>query len=188
MDLHEVSQSQPSIQPRQITRGEGGKFSPRWRPHRNQLAYILNLDGSENYDIYLFDFETNQHSNLTPRTFYAISPMYAWSPDGNSIAFCADKDGVFRHLTKFLPGNIDLEKFVMPVEIIYSGMDGIDVQGLLYCLRTRKTAHSHYPNKKHKTTTPKNNPHQRRSKLADSNHMGSLSTAHSKQRVGGVSA
>ena len=81
--------------PRQLTSGLGGKFSPRWRPGHNALAYALDLDGGEEYDLYLCDLDLDQHQNLTPNTPFAISPEYDWSPDGKKIAFCADRGGHF---------------------------------------------------------------------------------------------
>jgi dipeptidyl aminopeptidase/acylaminoacyl peptidase len=83
------------LSPRQITKGEGGKFAPRWRPGGVQLAIVLDADGSENYDLYLLDLDSGQQENLTPDTSFAISPEFSWSPFGNSIAFCADRDGCF---------------------------------------------------------------------------------------------
>jgi dipeptidyl aminopeptidase/acylaminoacyl peptidase len=91
----EVSDIIQANQPQQITRGQGGKFSPRWRPQRNQLAYAIDLDGGENYDIYLCDLESGKHTNLTPNTDYAIMPSYTWSPDGEWLACCSDQDGRF---------------------------------------------------------------------------------------------
>jgi dipeptidyl aminopeptidase/acylaminoacyl peptidase len=80
----------------QITDGMGGKFAPRWRPpDGTQLAYALDVDGSENYDIYAYDLETAAHINLTPNSHEAISPIYSWSPDGQQIAYCSNREGHF---------------------------------------------------------------------------------------------
>ncbi len=95
LNLKEIHDNQKSGKTQKITGGVGAKFAPRWRPHKNQLSYVLDLDGSENYDIYLYDFESHQHTNLTPETLFAISPLYSWSPDGNSLAFCSNQDGQF---------------------------------------------------------------------------------------------
>ena len=81
--------------PRQVTSGEGAKFAPRWSPDGTQLAYILDSDGSENYDIFTFDMASGEHRNLTPDSPYAIMPAYDWSPDGKWLAFCSDRDGRF---------------------------------------------------------------------------------------------
>jgi dipeptidyl aminopeptidase/acylaminoacyl peptidase len=83
------------VDPQQITTGEGAKFAPRWKPDEQGLAYILDIDGSEEYDIYEYDVASKEHRNLTPDTPYAILPVYDWSPDGNLLAFCANRDGRF---------------------------------------------------------------------------------------------
>lgn len=85
----------PETEPRQITSGAGAKFAPRWRPDGAQLAYVLDLDGGENYDIYSYCFRSDQHINLTPDTPEAIASSFGWSPDGKRIAYCSDRDGRF---------------------------------------------------------------------------------------------
>ncbi len=45
------------LPPRQVTEGPGAKHAPRWSPDGRRLAYVLDLDGSEQYDIWLYDRE-----------------------------------------------------------------------------------------------------------------------------------
>ncbi len=85
---------------RQITRGPGAKFNPRWARARLQgnpwpLAYAVDLDGSEAFDLFLWDAAADRHTNLTPDTPDALQPNYAWSPDGGEIAFLSDRTGHF---------------------------------------------------------------------------------------------
>jgi dipeptidyl aminopeptidase/acylaminoacyl peptidase len=81
--------------PRQITRGAGAKFAPRWKPDGSQLAYVLDLDGGENYDILVHDLIDGTHTNITANTHDALSASFSWSPDGSQIAFCSDRAGRF---------------------------------------------------------------------------------------------
>ncbi len=81
--------------PRQISTGPGAKFAPSFRPDGLQLAYMLDLDGGENYDLISVDLATGAAINLTPNTPEALSTSFAWSPDGAHIAICSDKDGRF---------------------------------------------------------------------------------------------
>lgn len=81
--------------PVQVTSGAGGKFNPRWSPDSNKLAYMLDLDGGENFDLYVYDLASGSHTNLTPDTEEAIGPNFAWSPDGSQFAFVSNRDGRF---------------------------------------------------------------------------------------------
>jgi dipeptidyl aminopeptidase/acylaminoacyl peptidase len=80
---------------KQISVGEGAKFAPRWSPDGRKLAYVLDLDGGENYDIISYGTESGVHTNLTPNTSEALTSSFAWSPDGQWIAICSDRDGRF---------------------------------------------------------------------------------------------
>ena len=53
---------------------QGAKFAPKFSPDGTLLAYALDLDGSESYQIVVHDFETNISTNLTPRIAYAHQP------------------------------------------------------------------------------------------------------------------
>lgn len=92
-----------SAPPRQVTEGPGAKHAPRWSPDGRRLAYVLDLDGSEQYDIWLYDRETGRHTNLLPETPDLISPSFAWSPDGHHIAFISNRSG-------------RMDTYILPVE------------------------------------------------------------------------
>lgn len=84
-----------SAEARQLTAGPGGKFSPRWSPDGQRLAYVLDPDGGECFDLYVCDVATGRHTNLTPNTPDALQPNFCWSPDGSHISFISDRSGRF---------------------------------------------------------------------------------------------
>ncbi|MEJ2484707.1 MAG: S9 family peptidase [Anaerolineales bacterium] len=98
-----VTRLDSSDPPEQISLGEGAKFAPHWSPDGKKMAYAVDLDGGENYDIYLYDTATGEHTNLTPDSPHAINTKFAWSPDGSQIAYCCDKAGRFD--TYIIPSN-----------------------------------------------------------------------------------
>jgi dipeptidyl aminopeptidase/acylaminoacyl peptidase len=99
-----VTRVDGSSPPRQITTGPGGKFCPRWSPDGERLAYALDLDGSEDFDIWVCDLATGAHTNLTPDTPDAILSEYAWSPDGSRMAFISNRSGSFDTYVMPVPG------------------------------------------------------------------------------------
>jgi dipeptidyl aminopeptidase/acylaminoacyl peptidase len=85
----------------------GAKFAPTFSPDGKYLAYALDLDGSESYQIVVYDFENNTSTNLTPRIAYAHQPNITWSADGKMLAVLSDKHGQFAlHL---LPVDVDAD-------------------------------------------------------------------------------
>lgn len=81
--------------PQQLTSGPGAKFAPRWSHDGGRLAYVLDLDGGENFDLFVCDLSAKTHTNLTPDTPDAIQPGFSWSPDDRWIAFASDRSGRF---------------------------------------------------------------------------------------------
>jgi len=79
----------------QVTSGSGGKFNPRYSPDGLQIAYVLDMDGSEGYHLVVYDPSASTHTDLTPDITFAIQPNFCWSPDGNQLAFLSDEQGHF---------------------------------------------------------------------------------------------
>jgi len=100
--------------PKRITQGEGGKFAPRWNPGGDLLAYGLDLDGGENYDLWVYDSKTGKHKNLTPNTQHALLTSFAWSPDGKQIAFISDREGIFNTYLMSSTGEEERKIFAIP--------------------------------------------------------------------------
>ena len=73
----------------------GAKFCPQYSPNGKQLAYALDLDGSESYHIVLHDLESGSHIDLTPNTAYVHQPNFTFSPDGRTLAILSDERGQF---------------------------------------------------------------------------------------------
>jgi dipeptidyl aminopeptidase/acylaminoacyl peptidase len=81
--------------PLQLTGGPGAKFGPRWSPDGSRLAYALDRDGSESYELYACHLATGVHASLTPNPPGALQPNFCWSPDSGQIAFISDHGGRF---------------------------------------------------------------------------------------------
>jgi dipeptidyl aminopeptidase/acylaminoacyl peptidase len=91
LDLSEQGNSEVKL----ITRSAGAKFSPQYSPDGKQLAYALDLDGSESYHIVLHELGTASYIDLTPTSACAHQPNFAFSPDGQTLAVLSDEGGQF---------------------------------------------------------------------------------------------
>ena len=57
-----------------------------WAPDSRRLVYTANRDGA--WNLYLYDFATNQETPLTTGRTHSVSPRF--SPDGKQVAFLRD--------------------------------------------------------------------------------------------------
>ena len=84
-----------SSEPRQLSRGPGGKFHPRYAPDGRRLAFMTDFNGSEDFHLCLYDFARDRQTDLTPGISCALQAFFAWSPDGQQIAYLSDVSGQF---------------------------------------------------------------------------------------------
>ena len=103
-ELYELSLSASNslephpLTPRLLPMGEGlsgAKFAPKYSPDGSRLAYAVDFDGSENFHIFVNNFETGTHTDLTPDIIHALQANFCWSPDGTQIAFISNQSGNF---------------------------------------------------------------------------------------------
>ena len=73
----------------------GAKFAPKYSPNGFRLAYVVDFDGGENFHLFVHDFKTGSHTDLTPNIDYALQPNFCWSPDGKEIAFISNQSSNF---------------------------------------------------------------------------------------------
>src|ERR1700752_651642 len=79
----------------QLTSGTGGKFNPRYSPEGRHIAYVLDIDCSENYRLIIYDRVANTPKDLTPNITHALQPNFCWSPDGQQFAILSNENGHF---------------------------------------------------------------------------------------------
>ncbi len=94
-EIYEMPLAAAGCTARPLTQPPGGKFHPRYSPDGRQLAYALDLDGSESFHIAVLELETGRHNDLTAGISFAHQPNMSWSPDGRELAVLSDAGGHF---------------------------------------------------------------------------------------------
>ncbi len=95
--------------PRLVSYGPGAKFHPRYSPDGHTLAYLVDFDGSENFHILLYNFESSRQKDLTKDVSGALQTSFAWSPDSKRVAFISDRSGLFCvYVISVADGNVHL--------------------------------------------------------------------------------
>jgi dipeptidyl aminopeptidase/acylaminoacyl peptidase len=93
-EIYELSLPGPS-EPRLISSGQGGKFHPHYSPDGHYLAFAVDMDGSENFHIYMNDLLSGEQRELASEMDCAHQAHFSWSPDATKIAFISDQTGQF---------------------------------------------------------------------------------------------
>lgn len=83
--LHDVAEGSA----RQLTRGPGGDFQPRFSPDGRRVAFFSSRGG--NVDIWTVEIEGGRPRRLTSGPSISVNP--AFSPDGRRIAYMSDRGG-----------------------------------------------------------------------------------------------
>jgi dipeptidyl aminopeptidase/acylaminoacyl peptidase len=79
-------------QPVQITQGTERALQPHWSPSDDLIAYLQDIGGDENYQVYVIGADGGQARNLTVRPD-AMHESISWSRDGTRIAYVSNRDG-----------------------------------------------------------------------------------------------
>ncbi len=64
----------------------GGEFDPAWSPDGSKIAFT-SLRDNGNWQIFVYDFETNTLAQLTTAENNTHSRYPAWSPDGSQLVY-----------------------------------------------------------------------------------------------------
>jgi dipeptidyl aminopeptidase/acylaminoacyl peptidase len=102
-EIFELALDGPS-EPRQLSRGPGGKFHPRYAPDGRHLAFMTDFDGGENFHLYLYEFARDRQRDLTPGISCALQAFFSWSHDGQQIAYLSDVSGQFNTYVRSIGG------------------------------------------------------------------------------------
>lgn len=120
---------------------QGERYSPAWSPDGKNLVYVT-ADGAETWlELWREGDHPLRLQQMEPGMHY--TPTF--TPDGDAIVFVFDNPGHpddlweisfrgrnLRQLTQSLPPALRKADFIMPDEVIYTGMDGEIVPALLY--------------------------------------------------------
>jgi dipeptidyl aminopeptidase/acylaminoacyl peptidase len=125
-----------------LTEGPGDKTSPAWDASGEQLSYLHYLGATNRLVVH----KLTDHFSLN--TFSLHPGLHAhprFTPDGQHLLFLFEnpqnppdlwslalETGLFRPLTRSLPADLDLSGLPLPVEILYPGLDDVQVPALLY--------------------------------------------------------
>ena len=116
-EIYEMPIDGSSGGPVRISSGDGGKFAPKYSPDGLRLTFAVDLNGSENFHIFMVDLVTRVTRDLTEAHPPALNTNYSWDPDGKGIAVLSILENLFQVNILYLDGNLPRQviEFKQPV-------------------------------------------------------------------------
>ena len=153
---------------RALTVGNAELISPRWSPsgsavayvrHENSLFHLYSISVEDSLTVRISERDGANGAYESGRAQQSTGPtgMFAWSPDGNHIAFTHSDPGRTSdiwigtldgtrpvQLTESMPEDLRKEsRFVWPDRITYRSFDGREIPALVYKPRGTRPQNGH---------------------------------------------
>lgn len=90
---------------REITSGEEAASNPEWSPRGDLIAFLQDVGGDENYQVYVMRPDGSERKNLTNATG-KLHENHSWSWDGTRVAYVSTRDGQFDVYYSDLEGGV----------------------------------------------------------------------------------
>lgn len=78
----------------QITHGTEAATQPKWSPRGDLIAYLQDIGGDENYQVYVVDPQGGEARDVTQAPG-KLHENFAWSWDGTRVTYVSNRDGHF---------------------------------------------------------------------------------------------